>query len=141
MQEKEVPMLSIKKTVAIVDDDEVFQFIIDKTIRRVARFTNIFTFSNGKQAIDHMDSFQSNEHQLPDVIFLDINMPVSDGWQFLENYLEKKHTYSKKPLIYMVSSSYNREDIDRASLYQDIYRYHTKPVSIEKMKQIVLELL
>src|ERR1700712_3801347 len=97
-------------TVCVVDDDEIYVYGIKKLISLKQLCPNLIEFRNGKDAIDFLTA-PENTDQLPDVIFLDISMPVMDGWDFMENYARIKPSLGKKITVYMVSSSINEEDI------------------------------
>lgn len=74
------------ETLYIVDDDDVYRFIAKKTIEQTGLVELIKTFSNGKEAIQFLESFIDSPELLPEIILLDLTMPVMDGWEFLENY-------------------------------------------------------
>ena len=74
------------ETFYIVDDDDVYQFIAKKTIEQTGLVELIKTFSNGREAIQFLESFIDSPELLPEIILLDLTMPVMDGWEFLENY-------------------------------------------------------
>jgi CheY-like chemotaxis protein len=122
-------------TVCVVDDDEIYVYGIKKLIYLKQLCENLIEFRNGKDAIDFLQN-PDNSDQLPDVIFLDINMPVMDGWDFMENYAKIKPNLGKKITVYMVSSSINDEDIQRAKTISDISDYVVKPVTYDKLLEL-----
>ena len=78
-----------------------------------------------------MNFFTENKDEsnlLPDVIFLDINMPVMNGWQFLEQFKEVQPSFNKEIVIYSVSSSFDDRDINRSKEYTEVTDYIIKPV-------------
>ena len=79
------------------------------------------------------------EHPLPDIIFLDINMPITDGWGFLEEFHELKKTLGKDIKIYMVSSSIDPRDHNRAKNIPEVTEYMEKPVSMSKFSELLLK--
>ena len=70
-----------------------------------------------------------NPDLLPDILFLDLFMPIMDGWQFLEEFLSVKPNLAKPILIYVVSSSIYPEDISKAKSYSDVFDYIIKPIT------------
>jgi CheY-like chemotaxis protein len=124
-----------KLTIAIIDDDIIFHFIFSKLMEKLQVANEVLIFSNGKEAIDFINSNINNLDKLPDIIFLDINMPVMNGWQFLDRYklLEMK----KKIMIYIVSSSNNPDDIIDAKAILEVSDYLVKPIKGEQYADII----
>tara|TARA_R110000868_G_scaffold145181_2_gene365172 strand:- start:80673 stop:81092 length:420 start_codon:yes stop_codon:yes gene_type:complete len=123
--------------ICIVDDDDIYQFTMVKTIESLQLVNNIIVFSDGEEALNFMLENLNKEDELPDVIFLDINMPIMDGFQFMEEYVKIKPELGKKILIYMVSSSVDPIDIARAKKISDISDYIIKPVKKGELKAII----
>src|SRR5690606_3191853 len=107
-------MGSIVNTAYIIDDDDIYIFGIKKLIQIKQLCKNLLVFNNGQEAIDHIKSINSPHEEFPDIILLDINMPVMDGWEFLDEYAKINPQLKKSTTIYMVSSSINPQDIERA---------------------------
>jgi CheY-like chemotaxis protein len=116
------------KKVCVIDDDKIYIYGLKKLISIKQLSPDLIEFYNGKEAIDFLTA-PENLTELPDIIFLDINMPVMDGWAFMENYVKIKPQLGKKITIYMVSSSINDADIERAKTIADITDYVIKPIS------------
>jgi CheY-like chemotaxis protein len=100
--------------------------------------SKITTFFNGQEAIDY---FLAPENQhidvLPDVIFLDINMPVMNGWNFLEAFDKIFFSLPKKILIYVVSSSVDESDMERSKSFMSVTDYVIKPINKEKYRLLL----
>jgi CheY-like chemotaxis protein len=126
--------------ICIVDDDEIYQFTTRKTIEVHNLARKILIFSDGEEAINFMIDNVANATDLPDIIFLDINMPIMDGFQFMEEYVRLKPRIRKKITIYMVTSSVNSEDIERAKSISEISDYIVKPINPEQFKAIIATL-
>lgn len=131
--------LSMKRPIiiCIVDDEEVYQFTVTRTIKAEKLAKEILIFSDGEQAIDFLVANIANNEQVPNVIFLDVNMPVMDGWQFLEEYVKVKPRIGKRITIYMVSSSVDPVDLERAGKISELSDYIIKPVTPDRLTQIV----
>lgn len=125
------------KSVAIIDDDKIFQLMIKKTIGQIETLEDIYTFSDGKEAIDYFGNYSSDITMLPDVIFLDINMPNMNGWEFLEAYFLLEPNLAKKSTIYIVSSSIDPDDLLKAKASNEVSDYLVKPLKIEFLTQIL----
>lgn len=121
----------------IIDDDEVYKFTMRRSIESHKLSKKLLVFSDGEEAIEFMIDNLGNKENIPDVIFLDINMPIMDGFEFMEEYVKIKPTIGKKVTIYMVSSSVDSVDIERAKKINDISDYIIKPIKPEDIKSIV----
>lgn len=123
--------------VFVVDDDKIFHFIIKKLL--VSNNINVEPefFENGLLAIEGIKQKLDKEEAPPDLILLDINMPVLDGWQFLEEFRLIKERIQKEISIFIISSSDNTVDRNRAKDFKDeIKDYYLKPITIDGLKSI-----
>lgn len=128
-----------KKIIWVIDDDAVYQTIINKLIQKSGAFSALSSFINGKEAIVALNNSLRNNDSIPDIILLDINMPVMDGWEFMEEIKRIKSKISKHIIIYIVSSSIALEDKNKSKTFTDISGYIPKPVSVEDLLSIVSE--
>ncbi|MGL2966405.1 response regulator [Flavobacterium sp. XGLA_31] len=123
--------------VFVVDDDKIFHFIIKKLLASSNIDVTPAFFENGLQAIEGIKNKLQNGETPPDLILLDINMPVLDGWQFLEEFKILKEQIQKEIAIYIISSSDNTVDIDRAKDFEEeVTDYYLKPVTVEAIRSI-----
>lgn len=120
----------------IIDDDQIYVFGVKKLLNVAGYTKNLLVFHNGEEAIKYMTPIIGSE-QMPDVILLDIDMPVMDGWEFLNEFTKIKPKLNKAVTIYMVSSSIHDEDIKRAKQYDDVADYIIKPISYDDLKRIM----
>ena len=125
-----------KKTIWVVDDDPIYQIIINKIIQKSDVFSSHCSFMNGKEALNALKNSLEDNNSLPDIILLDINMPVMDGWQFIEELKTIKSQISKQIITYIVSSSIAIEDMDKSKKIEAIFGYIPKPVSMEDLLSI-----
>jgi len=126
-----------KFNIYLVDDDRIYQFTAKKTLETIDLTQNISIFSNGEEAIEHIKEKLEQPHSLPDVIFLDINMPLMDGWQFLDEYVKLDVRLKKNVTIYMVSSSVDEADIKKSKEYEVIKDYIIKPIGRERFEDLL----
>ena len=125
----------------IVDDDSIYRFTMVKTLESTQLPMDITVFSDGEEVLDFIVANLDKGSELPDVIFLDIDMPVMDGFQFMEAYLKIKDKVVKNITIYMVSSSLDPVDIAKAHEISAISDYIVKPVGSVRLKSIIEALL
>lgn len=123
----------------IVDDDEFYVFAIKKLMEIEQFAEKVLFFPDGKEALDYFSMALACTEQLPDVIFLDINMPVMNGWQFLDNFIKIKPRLSKKIKIYIISSSISEYDIKKAKTYTEISDYLIKPLTRADLDRVFNE--
>lgn len=122
---------------AIVDDDEVFRMTAAHIIRKTSVGRDVLVFENGQQAMDHLKTHNEEADKLPDIILLDLNMPILDGWEFLEAYLPIKEQLAKKSTIYIVTSSIDKSDQEKAEKISTIKGYIVKPIRRENIEEMV----
>ena len=123
-------------TVFVVDDDLVYHFIIKKLFSKCNINVNTSYFFNGLEAIDDLKDKVKTDN-VPDLILLDINMPVYDGWQFLEEFKKIKENLKKEITVYLVSSSNDISDLNKYKEYQgEVKKYYYKPMTQEDFETI-----
>ena len=128
-----------KRNVLLVDDDQVFNFINKKTLEGIDAVNEIHTALNGQQALDLINDYYSGTRSLPEIIFLDLNMPLMDGFQFLEGFRKLSLPGIGNVKVIIVTSSDNPKDIQRARSL-GIDHYLTKPVSEDDLHEILSEI-
>ncbi|MFA7379521.1 MAG: response regulator [Bacteroidia bacterium] len=128
------------KTLCLVDDDDIFQLITQRVIQQTNLVDSIKIFSNGLDAMIFLKSVAQNAAQLPEIILLDLNMPVMDGWEFLEEFTLLKPRLDKTITIYVVSSSIAPSDIERAEAINEVTDYIIKPITTEKLLDMLKSL-
>ena len=113
----------------IIDDDPIFVLLFKKIIEKSNRFNQVQNFPDGQYAINELIKMVNEGKDLPDIIFLDLNMPNIDGWQFLDAI--ENHTFVAKVNIYIVSSSIDNHEIERAKRYTSVKSFISKPISLD----------
>lgn len=128
--------------ILLIDDDEPTNFFSSMLLEQADCTEHIQIAESGQQALNYLtsseqDSGHSIDFPCPAIIFLDINMPAMDGWEFLEKYraLEKKH--QGKIIIIMLTTSLNPDDEVRAGKIPEISGFENKPLTIEMINRVV----
>ncbi len=111
----------------LIDDDNVGNFVNRKNLQLSGLVENIQVADNGKEALKMFDDYYKSGNPLPDFIFVDINMPVMDGFEFLEEFRKLQVPSKEKIKIVMMSSSESDRDVIRAKSY-GVLRYIFKPL-------------
>jgi CheY-like chemotaxis protein len=118
------------KNVLLVDDDFVFTFLNKKIISSLKFVNEINTAQNGVQALQLLNASADGTVSLPDIILLDLNMPIMDGFGFLDEFQKLSLPHKERIKIIIVTSSMHPEDFQRAKDY-GVTSYLTKPLKEE----------
>lgn len=129
------------KILGIVDDDKIYTFLVKKTIEQTNLVDLIKVFGNGLDAIDFLKKNADNPDSLPEIILLDLSMPVMDGWEFIEEYMLLSPKLGRMITIYIVSSSISPHDIAKAKSISSVTDFIIKPISKVKLIEIFIKLL
>lgn len=124
----------------IVDDDEIFVFLTKKTIEATSLVNFIQVFCNGLDALNFLKKNIDNPDTLPEIIFLDLSMPIMDGWKFLEEYILISPNLGKKITIYICTSSISPDDIKKAKAISVVSDFIIKPITKEKLIETIKNL-
>jgi len=122
--------------VLLVDDNDTDNFI-SKRIIEITKFAKRVEVRNsGKSALEYLEKAQANPSELPDVIFLDINMPIVDGFVFLFEFEMFPDNIKNKCKIIILSSSNNKRDIAKIVDNEYVIKFITKPLTEKSLQEI-----
>ncbi len=113
----------------IIDDSKLDRFITANVIKRDVFADEIADFSSVAAALDHLKAVTNTPEAIPQIIFLDINMPVMDGFDFLDRYVQLPDAIQKHCVVIMISSTNSQEDFNRISTYPSVRFFFEKPLS------------
>jgi two-component system, chemotaxis family, chemotaxis protein CheY len=125
------------KHVCVIDDDELFQFVMRQHFERLGLVECIHKFTDGEQGLTYIKSHLDDPDELPDLILLDVNMPFMDGWQFMREFVQLPLPADKHIRVYILTSSTHESDLQRAKEFPTLSGYLVKPIG----KNIIRELL
>jgi CheY-like chemotaxis protein len=128
------------KNITLVDDDDTFVYLTKIAISKTNLVDQIMVFGNGLEALTFLKENQKQKDILPEIILLDLSMPIMDGWQFLDEYSTFHSKMVKKITIYICSSSISPRDILRAKTINSVSDYIIKPITKVKLKNIIQSL-
>lgn len=126
-------MTNQKINLLVIDDDDINIFIIKKIVEKTGYNVDMVAKGNGQLAIDYLQS-TLNQPNFPELILIDINMPILNGWEFLEAYDELD--ISSRVDLYMLSSSVYENDIEKAKTYSKVRGFISKPLSMERLIEL-----
>lgn len=125
--------------VCIIDDNVITVFGLKKILSSIVEHEILNHYENGEEAYLEINSTYNVKNKLPDVIFLDLNMPIMDGWEFLQAIIDLK--IEKKIDIHIITSSISKQDVNKYKKYKKITHhklsYNNKPINKSKLLSII----
>ena len=125
-----------KPLVWIIDDDDISKYLMKRNLKELS-VTKIVDFPDSVQALKLLEANMNLGEELPDIIFLDLHMPILNGFQFMEEFEKITKSTSKNIQVAMLTSSINAEDMKRAESYPSISDYFIKPFKLRDLKKVI----
>lgn len=130
------------KKVLCIDDDQITLVLCELVIKKTNFANEVIKVNNGKEGLAWFSSFLSKDsavekQEAPEMIFLDLTMPVMNGWDFLEEYVMKYSDRLPTTKVVIVSSTVNPEDFSRANNYDIVIDFISKPLTEEGLHELM----
>ena len=128
-------------SIMLIDDNEIDNFINQKMIEGCNFSDNIYIHTSSKSALEFLKNLERGgdkmpDHLIPEIIFLDINMPIMDGFQFIGEFEKFAEAYKDKIKVVMLSTSINPSDIEAANKNKHILKFINKPLTKENLDDL-----
>lgn len=125
--------MSLFQTVLLIDDDSISNFITEKLILRENFAREVTSFLSAEAALSYLKDLEKDQQQAPDIIFLDLNMPEMDGWEFMTAFKQFPQGFTANSRVFMLSSAVDSKDIVQARNMEEIEDFISKPLTREDM--------
>ncbi len=125
--------------ILLIDDDEPTNFIHERVIKKLDCAEKVISLLSAEDALKYLQIKNGDNYPCPDLIFLDINMPGMDGWEFLEEYQKLGSHQRGRIVVVMLTTSVNPDDEEKAHQLSGISGFRIKPLTREVLQEILEE--
>jgi CheY-like chemotaxis protein len=115
-----------------IEDDPITTMLFKKVVQKAIFAKEIIYATNGEEAINLIHDF-SKQNTLPQLIFLDLNMPIMGGWEFLDLFNNSEYFNSNYTKVIILSSTIDPKDIKKSKTYPNVIDFLSKPITVEKL--------
>jgi len=127
------------KNIFLIDDDPIVNIISKKIIEKTEFAEKIEIFTNAGNALKELEEkFKNDINDLPQIVFLDINMPGKNGWDFLDEFEKMCDEIKKNRKVYMLTSSIDPSDVKKSQSYETVKDFIVKPLTKEKLSKLII---
>lgn len=126
------------QTILCVDDDPITLMLCKMVISKALFSNEIATAKNGEDALRYFDKLKENtpNHSKPQLIFLDLNMPVMGGWEFLDSFSTAEYSEYHNTKVIILSSTIDPADLEKSKKYPMVMDFLSKPISKEMLESL-----
>jgi len=122
----------------IIDDDPIFIYGTKRIMKETEFCDSIIVYNNGQEALDGLMEIAQSATKIPQVIFLDLNMPIMNGWEFLDEFIHIPNSNLEKIVVYIISSSVDPRDLEKVKDYkQRVNNYILKPITPNDLESVL----
>lgn len=125
-----------KKHALLIDDNDIDNYVNNHIVKKSQMVEKITIKNSAIMALQYLESIEGNTAEFPDMIFLDVRMPIMDGFGFLQELVKFSAIMSNRCIVIMLSSSSDQNDINRALQYPFVKKYLTKPLKMEMLQDL-----
>ncbi|MDO6492064.1 MAG: response regulator [Cellulophaga sp.] len=129
--------MNMLKSILLIDDDEATNFLHKMVIKKLNCTNDVIVKTNGQEAIDYLKTEKDGVFPQPSLILLDINMPIMNGWEFLQEYKKLEENQMAETVIVMLTTSLNPDDKARALGFTQINDFKSKPLTPDGLRDIL----
>jgi CheY-like chemotaxis protein len=122
-----------------VDDDPITLMLFKKVVQKASFAKEITNAMNGEEAIRYINSITAEETK-PQLIFLDLNMPIMGGWEFLDLFNNSNYYHLNNTKVIILTSTIDPEDIRKSKSYSNVIEFLSKPITVEKLNYLKTKL-
>lgn len=126
----------MKKHVLLIDDNDIDNYVTNHVISRSQMAEKITIKNSAIAALEYLEIIKGNGEEFPEMIFLDIKMPMMDGFEFLDELIKFPKVINNQCSVVMLTSSGDQNDIDRASQYAVVKNFFIKPLKKEMLENL-----
>lgn len=124
----------------IIDDDPIFIYGTKRIMKDVDFCDSIIVYNNGQEAYEGLREISDQGKKVPPIIFLDLNMPIMNGWEFLDMFTQIPSNNSENTVIYIISSSVDPRDLERVKNYKSVHNYILKPITPNDLENVLKDI-
>ncbi|WP_219009726.1 response regulator [Aquimarina litoralis] len=123
--------------VLLIDDDKAINFFNERVVTRHNSFDNVNTVQSGEAALQYLANVENKQAIKPDLIFLDINMPAMNGWEFLVEFAKLKKSITDGIKVILLSTSSNPDDVNQSIKNHSVDDFINKPLSLDLLDDVI----